>query len=32
MIVVVKSIFHEGHKYHPQVFVDKCLYINDRLQ
>ena len=26
MIIFVRSIFHEGIKYYPQVFLDECLY------
>ena len=24
--IVVRSVFHENNKYHPQVFLDECLY------
>ena len=26
MIIVVRAIFLENDKYHPQVFLDECLY------
>ena len=26
MIMVIRSIFHEGNEYYLQVFLDKCLY------
>ena len=26
MVKVVRSVFHEGSKHYPQVFLDKCLY------
>ena len=26
VVIVVRSVFHEGKKYYPQVFSDKCLY------
>ena len=26
MVIAVKSVFHEGNKYYPQVFFDECLY------
>ena len=26
MVTVVKAAFHEGSKYNPHVFLDKCLY------
>ena len=26
MIIVVRAVFHEGNKYYPQVFLEKCLY------
>ena len=26
MVIVVRSIFHEGNKYYSQVFLDECLY------
>ena len=26
MIIVIKAVFHENHKYYPQVLLDKCLY------
>ena len=26
MIIVVSSVFHEGNKYYPQVFLEECLY------
>ena len=26
MIIVVRVVFHEKNKYHPQVFLDECLY------
>ena len=26
MVIVVRSVFHEGKKYYPQVFSGKCLY------
>ena len=26
MIIVVRAVFHENNKYHPQVFLDECLY------
>ena len=25
-IIVIRSDFHEGNKYHPQAFLDECLY------
>ena len=25
-IIIVRSAFHKGNKYHPQVFLDECLY------
>ena len=25
MVIVAKSLFYEGKKYYPQVFLDKCL-------
>ena len=25
---VVRAVFHENNKYHKQVFLDECLYIN----
>ena len=24
--IVVRAVFHENNKYHPQVFLDECLY------
>ena len=24
--IIVKSVFEEGGKYHPQDFLDECLY------
>ena len=26
LIIVARSVFHEGNKYYPQVFLVKCLY------
>ena len=26
MIIVVREAFYENNKYHPQVFLDECLY------
>ena len=26
MIIVVTSVFHEGNKHYPQVFLEECLY------
>ena len=26
MIIIFRSVFHEGNKYCPQVFLDECLY------
>ena len=26
MIIVLRSDFHEGNKYHPQAFLDECLH------
>ena len=26
MVIVVRAVFHENNKYHPQVFLDECLY------
>ena len=26
MVIIVRSIFHEGNKYYSQVFLDECLY------
>ena len=27
MVIVVRSVFHDGNKYYyPQVFLDECLY------
>ena len=26
MIIVVRAVFHENKKYHPQVVLDECLY------
>ena len=26
MIIIVRSVFHEGNKYYPQVFLDECLH------
>ena len=26
MVIVIRAIFYENNKYHPQVFLDKCLY------
>ena len=26
MAIIVRSVFHEGNKYFPQVFLDECLY------
>ena len=25
-MIVVRSVFHEGNEYYPQVFFDECLY------
>ena len=27
VIIVVRSVFHEGNKYDPKVFLDECLQI-----
>ena len=24
--IVVRAVFHENNKYHPQVFLNECLY------
>ena len=24
MIILIRSVFHEGDKYYPQVFLDEC--------
>ena len=26
MEIAVRSVFHKGNKYYPQVFLDECLY------
>ena len=26
MAIVIRSVFQEGGKYYPQVFLDECLY------
>ena len=26
MIIVLRSVFQEGNKYYPQVFLDECLH------
>ena len=26
MITVARAVFFEDHKYHPDVFLDECLY------
>ena len=26
IMIVVRSVFHEGNEYYPQVFFDECLY------
>ena len=26
MILIIRSLFHEGNKYYPQVFLDEYLY------
>ena len=26
IVIVVRSVFHEGNKYYPQIFFDECLY------
>ena len=26
MVIIFRSVFHEGNKYFPQVFLDECLY------
>ena len=26
MLIVVRSVFHEGNKYYQQVFLGKCFY------
>ena len=26
MIIVAKSVFHEGNKYYSHIFLDECLY------
>ena len=26
MIIVVRSVFHDGNKYYPQFLLDECLY------
>ena len=26
MTIVVRAVFHENNKYHPQFFSDECLY------
>ena len=26
IVIFVRSVFHEGNKYYPQVFLDECLY------
>ena len=26
MIIVVRSVFHEGNNYYPQAFLGECLY------
>ena len=26
IVIIDRSVFHEGNKYHPQVFLDECLY------
>ena len=30
--MVAKSVFHEGNKYYPQAFLDKCLYKSKMLK
>ena len=31
MVIVVKSVFHEGSKCYAQVFLDECLYKLDTI-
>ena len=26
MVIIVRSVFHEGNKYYPQVFLNECFY------
>ena len=26
MIIVVRTVSHKNNKYHPQIFLDECLY------
>ena len=26
IIIVIRSVFHEGNKHYPQFFLDECLY------
>ena len=26
IVIVVRSVFNDGNKYHPQLFLDDCLY------
>ena len=26
MIIAIRSVFHEGKKYYPHVFLDECFY------
>ena len=26
MAIIIRSVFEEGHKFYPQVFLDDCLY------
>ena len=26
MVIVARSVFHEGNKYYSQIFLDECLY------
>ena len=26
MIIIVRAVFYENNKYHPQVFLDECFY------
>ena len=26
MVINVRSVFHQGSKYYPQVFLEECLY------
>ena len=25
-IIVFRSVFHDGNKYHPNIFIDDCLF------